>query len=176
MSNGLQNFGGPQILGALFHRSLRSRPSTGLEKPILRGITKPHLGLRRSSPKTTTPTKLSSLTHHQIEDGGAWCERRRLGLTSDIVHCAPDEPPWKAMSTGGSQQASQAVSPNAGMTSRCHRCVDSTESRLSIGDITEPKWKRGSAGIPHRCLQGGQQCPRASSPPAPTKRASVSSI
>jgi hypothetical protein len=71
---------------------------------------------------------------------------------------------------------SKRNAPNRGTTSRCRHCTDSKEPRLSPGDTTKPKRKRGSADSLQRRLQGGERRPQTPSPLAPTRRARLSSV
>jgi hypothetical protein len=87
-------------------------------------------------------------------------ERCCLGLSGDVVDSALKEQYRIAMTPEERNENQQAMSPNATLaTEERHRdaaiALLLTESRLSPGYNTKPKWEQASADTPQRILQGG---------------------
>jgi hypothetical protein len=83
-----------------------TKQTYNMKEPILSYTTKPRLDRPRTSPKNNNSKELSLSMHHLKEiDGGTWSASRRyrLRLADNGVHCAPEEQPWIATSTGGGQ-------------------------------------------------------------------------
>jgi hypothetical protein len=101
-----------------------TKQTHNMKEPFLSYTTKPRLDWRRTTPKNNNSKELSLSMHHPKErDGGTWSvsRRYRLGLANNGMHCAPEEQPWTAMSTGGGQPRTsmpflQTQSPNRVMS------------------------------------------------------------
>jgi hypothetical protein len=114
-----------ELHSGLVRRQTHPKLQLRHKEPILIGTTKPRLALRlalrRSSPKTTTPTEPSSPTHHQ--------SRRWRNLVGLVKGVGLDSPATLCIvprtNHHGKQRApedrnkmSQAVSPNAKLQRR----------------------------------------------------------